>query len=215
MNTRPNIPGIPIGRSLPKRTCYWRYLKYVFRHKWYVLLECKKLNMLWVGIVHDLSKFSIAEWKAYAEWFQSDQGHKFKGESPEHERMKAAFQKAWEHHWKNNQHHWEYWVVNWTEGLCNEMPKNYVIEMVADWKGTGRAQGHGDDVVEWFEKNQGRLKLHPATWVLVEKLVYAHAAYNAAIDDLENGRPCRERYSAIPIIDKTYKDTYRYYGNGD
>lgn len=46
-----------------------QYLRYVLVHKWYTLIECYKLGILWQGIVHDLSKFSPREWSPYVKWF--------------------------------------------------------------------------------------------------------------------------------------------------
>jgi hypothetical protein len=52
------------------------------------------------------------------------------------------------------------------------MPRKHVLEMVADWRGAGRAQGHGDDLIPWYEKNKLKMVLHPDTRLLVEALVY-------------------------------------------
>jgi len=218
MGSKPHVSGIPIGRSLPKRTCYWRYLKYVLRHKWYVLLECKKLNMLWTGIMHDLSKFSIAEWKAYAEWFQSDQGFKFNGgfawECSAHERMKEAFNKAWEHHWKNNPHHWEYWVVYGGDvpPLCSYMPEEVAKEMYADWVGANKAQG-GKGVINWYEGSKDRMKLHQLTRNFIENMIYSRynlltKAYNDGIDDYLDRKPFRANYSEDEELNALYAESY-------
>lgn len=56
-------------RSLP---IYWKYFKYVLRHKWYVFLACLKYGLIWRGIVHDLSKFKPDEFIAYARFFYGD-----------------------------------------------------------------------------------------------------------------------------------------------
>ncbi|MBZ0293912.1 MAG: DUF5662 family protein [Anaerolineae bacterium] len=41
---------------------HWQYLKYVFRHKWYVFWSCVEYGLFWRGLVHDLSKFTPEEW---------------------------------------------------------------------------------------------------------------------------------------------------------
>ena len=51
------------------------------------------------------------------------------------------------------------------------MPQDYVREMVADWTGAGLAQGHGDDVVPWYQANKDKMVLHPATRREVETLI--------------------------------------------
>lgn len=52
------------------------------------------------------------------------------------------------------------------------MPEVYIREMVADWIAAGLAQGHGNDVIPWYEKNRERIKLHEDTRKRVEELVY-------------------------------------------
>ena len=46
-----------------------KYLKYVIKHKWYTFVECCRLGIPWLGIIHDLSKFLPSELFTYAEWF--------------------------------------------------------------------------------------------------------------------------------------------------
>ena len=53
------------------------------------------------------------------------------------------------------------------------MPEHFVREMVADWIGAGRAQGHGDDIVPWYRRNAHIMVLHPQTSLLVEHLLSA------------------------------------------
>jgi hypothetical protein len=40
-----------------------RYLAYVLRHKWHVLIACRGLHVpLWQAIIHDWTKFLPCEW---------------------------------------------------------------------------------------------------------------------------------------------------------
>lgn len=50
------------------------YLKYVLRHKWFVFRECQRVGITWRGIVHDMSKFSRAEWEPYVCVFYNPDG---------------------------------------------------------------------------------------------------------------------------------------------
>lgn len=47
------------------------------------------------------------------------------------------------------------------------MPDRYRREMLADWRGAGRAQGFGNDVSSWYAKNRDKMVLHPETraWI--------------------------------------------------
>jgi uncharacterized protein DUF5662 len=51
------------------------------------------------------------------------------------------------------------------------MPEKYLREMIADWIGAGRAQGHGDDVEGWYERNKEKMVLHPDTRARLEDLL--------------------------------------------
>lgn len=48
---------------------YLKYFNYVFRHKWFVFVECFKFGLLWQGLIHDWSKFLPDEFIAYANFF--------------------------------------------------------------------------------------------------------------------------------------------------
>jgi hypothetical protein len=47
------------------------------------------------------------------------------------------------------------------------MPDRYRREMLADWRGAGRAISGKDDTLAWYMKNRKRLMLHPDTrnWI--------------------------------------------------
>lgn len=45
---------------------YWLHFKTILKHKWYVFLACKDCGIMWRGIKHDLSKFSLTEFFEYA-----------------------------------------------------------------------------------------------------------------------------------------------------
>lgn len=56
---------------------YWKYLWYVIRHKWYVMLACfgyrkAHTGMIWLGLLHDWSKFLPSEFFPYAEHFYGE-----------------------------------------------------------------------------------------------------------------------------------------------
>lgn len=108
------------------------------------------IDTLWV---HDLSKFSPAEAFGYAL-------HDFKNPTT---KTTAEFEKAWHHHKMNNPHHPEYWLNPNRSGELEvmEMPKLYLLEMVADWIGAGKT--YGSTLEQWLPDNLPKFKLHPAT----------------------------------------------------
>jgi hypothetical protein len=143
---------------------HWNYLKYVIRHKFYVLLACSKLRFpVRYGILHDISKFKPSEWIPYASCFYKENGESQYDET-------EAFNLAWNEHQKSNKHHWQYWVIIWDRGQSEALriPERYIQEMVADWMGAGRAINGKWEVCEWYEKNKRNMILHPDTRMIVE-----------------------------------------------
>ena len=126
----------------------WLYLLYVLKHKWYVYQAGKVLAVpFWRLLIHDLSKFGADEWFPYVDYFYG--GGKESG-SPY---KKAVFEVAWQHHWRNNKHHPEYWAKGKTLSQASvPMPLDYVREMVADWYGAGKTQG-STDCWTWYLQN--------------------------------------------------------------
>lgn len=143
------------------------YLKYVLRHKWFVLVATSKIRApLWRAIIHDLSKFSPSEWFPYAETFYAPDGSKQYKESQE-------FAQAWNCHQKRNRHHWQFWLITWDRGTTEPMPMEYdsIYEMVADWMGAGRAITGKWETKEWYLKNKDKIIIHPASRSLVEAIL--------------------------------------------
>lgn len=152
---------------------YWKYLSYIVRHKWFVFIEACKLGIPLLGLFHDLSKFSPDEWMPYMNYFygkkpvQRDKTGYYKPTETEDK----AFDFAWLLHQKRNKHHWQWWVLPKDDGGLVIMPMEdkYRREMLADWKGAGKAQGYGDNTVEWYKKNKDKMQLHSETRVWIER----------------------------------------------
>ncbi len=141
-----------------------KYLSYVLRHKWFVFIECCKLGIPWRGLVHDLSKFSPTEWTPYVETFYG------KKPSPrdasgayDPSKIGGAFDMAWLHHQHCNRHHWQWWILRGDQDAQKilPMPLVYLKEMLADWRGAGKAITGEDNTPEWFAKNKDKMALHP------------------------------------------------------
>jgi len=145
----------------------WQYFKYVLRHRWLVFLAAIELGISWRGFIHDLSKYSRAEWRAYVDKFYP----KCKFTGMDHLRVEGAFGKAWLHHIHMNAHHWEHWIIPGKEE-CLEIPEVYCKEMVADWNAMSRARGKSD-CMGWYESQRDTIKLHPTSRQLIESLIYA------------------------------------------
>lgn len=166
-----NIPFVKhVHRGINSMGRHLAYLKYVLRHKWYVFIACCKLGQVWRGIMHDMSKFLPDEWFAYANYFYNSNGSPRTKDSPE---SSAAFQLAWLKHQHRNPHHWQHWVLREDSGLTLvlPMPLKYVKEMVADWRGAGKAINGKDDVIKWYAYNRGQMLLAKETRTYMEELI--------------------------------------------
>lgn len=106
---------------------------------------------------HDASKFSKDEFDAYRKNF-------YPICPEEKESNKKAFDAAWEHHYTNNMHHWDWWYKT---GKSNMMPLLYVIEMICDWEAMGYY--YGNTSKEWYEKNKDTIHLGEIQRKLVEE----------------------------------------------
>lgn len=165
---------------------YIKYLNYVLRHKWFVFIECCKLGIPFLGLIHDMSKFTLREFLPYA--------HYFYGEGEIIVRDKTGYYKptdtgnnqfdtAWFYHSARNKHHWQYWIVpeHPNKLIPVEMPEIYVKEMLADWKGAGRAQGN-PNTLAWYCAHRDDLVLHPNTKAYVDAFMGFEKVQTVSLD---------------------------------
>lgn len=152
-----------------------RYLSYVVRHKWFVFLAGLPLGVpLHRLIFHDWVKFLPCEWFPYVKFFY---GHGMtRGQAaaldynfPISDKDELAFEYAWNHHQNHQDHHWQHWIRLGDDGtvLALPMPDVCQREMLADWRGAGRALGK-PDTAAWYEANKLKMQLHPLTRTWVE-----------------------------------------------
>lgn len=153
-----------------------KYLEYVLRHKWFVFLACLHYGLVWRGIKHDWHKFLPDEWFPYVRFFYGKKGEPTQrrdatGYYKPTDTGNSAFDFAWLLHQKRADHHWQWWVLPEDEGGVKVLEMSDVArkEMIADWRGAGKAQG-SPNTWEWWEANKHKLQLHPTTriWVEVE-----------------------------------------------
>ncbi len=96
---------------------------------------------------HDYSKLSCEEFVQYRQKFYSIPGEEIN---------KDLFNSAWEHHKKENAHHWEHW----TKLLTMRIPYDQEIacvHMVCDWMAMGYK--FGDTAKNYYEENKDKIEL--------------------------------------------------------
>ena len=130
---------------------YWRYLKYLLKHKKNVFSICWKKKMYIHAFTHDLSKFLPSEFIPYAQYFYGDKMA-----------YQGKFNKAVNLHYKRNKHHWQHWVGR-------IMPQQYVQQMVCDWKAMSNI--FGDTVRDYYNKNKDDINIHKHSRDLLEILI--------------------------------------------
>lgn len=85
---------------------------------------------------HDDSKFSKEEFMPYAYNFYAPKRTK---------EIRENFKKAWKHHYTHNKHHPEFW-----NGL--DMPKEYIIEMICDWRSFSWRNNNLGEIFNFWKK---------------------------------------------------------------
>lgn len=158
------------------------------------ILTPKELDQVVSLIIdHDNSKWSRNEFGAYRRSF-------FPVDEKEKEDTKQEFDYAWNHHYKHNPHHWQYWihfksyeklVLNCKDNhkkvkaslVVLKMPTIYLVEMLCDW--LAMSLKFKNNPLEWYEKNKNEIWLHEETEKkLISLLPFFEDAYEEYI--LEN-----------------------------
>ena len=151
------------------------HLKTVNHHKKLVRQYCFKVGLYRQGLLHDLSKYSPAEFWVGARYFQGNR-------SPnDAERQDRGYSSAWLHHKGRNKHHLEYWIDYSPEGdhalAGMKMPVRYVVEMFCDrvaackvYQGEAYTDRSALDYYE-LERTVGPILIHPDTDALLRRLV--------------------------------------------
>ena len=153
----------------------WHHFKTITTHRILVMQGCFRMGLYWQGLIHDLSKYSLTEFKTGVEYYQ---GNKSPNAA---EREDKGYSEAWLHHKGRNRHHYEYWIdysVDPGEGIIGlKMPLQYVVEMFMDriaasktYQGDAYRDSHP---LEYYEKGAGRLgkMIHPDTAGLLHELL--------------------------------------------
>ena len=148
---------------------FFGHLATVCRHRHKVLIHCAKAGILKRGLLHDLSKFSPAEFIPGVKYYQGTR-------SPnEMEREQNGYSSAWLHHKGRNKHHIEYWI----DEECTVqplMPYEYAVECVCDKLAATRiylGKNYTSDMPLWhWEKYGKNIAANPSTMKFVTEVFY-------------------------------------------
>lgn len=149
-----------------------KHFKTITKHRHKVIYHCAKAGILWQGLFHDLSKYTLTEFIPGAKYYIGTR-------SPnEIERETFGYSTAWIHHKGRNRHHFEYWTdISPNTHLYEpvKMPLRFVKEMFCDrvaaskiYQGENYTNSHP---IEYFIRGKAKRVIHKETSDLLEKLL--------------------------------------------
>ena len=151
------------------------HFKTITKHRHLVCKYCFRLGLYRQGLLHDLSKYSPAEFWRGAKYYQGTR-------SPnDAERKETGVTLAWLHHKGRNKHHLEYWIDYNVDRSASpsmmgyKMPVKYVAEMFCDriaaCKVYMKDEYTDSAAYNYFMKSKYRLLIHPETSDEIEKML--------------------------------------------
>lgn len=151
----------------------WKHFCTITFHKYLVAKGCFAVGLYRQGLLHDMSKYSFAEFRIGAKYYQGTR-------SPNNaEKEEKGYSSAWLHHKGRNKHHLEYWL---DYGKAPDksitgmrMPEKYVVEMFMDRVAACKVY-MGDDYTDgaplaYYERGKGITILHPESRSLLETML--------------------------------------------
>ena len=209
-----------------------KYLRYVLLHKFYVFragLALRKVcqvpeplwRWVWRLLVHDLSKFSLAEWTPYVDQFYGEIPEPSYGDArmlpgavgPEEVAQlkrdrQAKFNAAWLHHIHANPHHWQHHILHEDSGKVIVLIPHAALvhEMVADWLAAGpkalRAHTMGEAVAEtiaWYARVYKAQQMREIVRQTAESLLLQLAEHYGVAAMAQDIRSAQATRAAITI----------------
>ena len=164
---------------------FFKQLKRIIVHKWWVFYYGCKCGIPFRAFLHDFSKLSYCELHESVKYYDDKISAIVKAKE------KNGYSKAWLHHRGRNRHHYEYWYDNFDRGgHAHIMPFKESVEMFCDYMAAGRVY-QGKDFsfkaeYDWWIKTKPTIHaMH-----IVQKLFISQMLLEAA---QENKLPTKER----------------------
>lgn len=171
------------------------HFRTITAHRHLVIRHCARAGILWQGLFHDLSKYTLAEFLTGARLYTDGT------RSPnEREREQNGYSLAWMHHKGRNKHHFEYWTdYDPIEKRMRPvpMPDKYIVEMVCDRIAASKIymKENYDDTkpLAYFMKGKATRSIHPDTSDKLETILRMLAEQGEAVTfaylrDMAKGR---------------------------
>ena len=169
----------------------WLHFKLITKHRFLVFKLCTKAGLPWRGFVHDLSKYSLAEFWESAKYYV---GYKSPIQIAREERQYSA---AWLHHKGRNKHHEEYWYDFNAPIKAPVIQYKYTVEMLCDNLSAGityKGKEFTKEYPLWYWQNIKNKELfHPKMQAFFEDVLSEIA--NKGIDAVVKKSILREKYN--------------------
>jgi hypothetical protein len=124
------------------------------------------MGLFWAAVFHDWHKFLPSEFFPYANYFGVKKENK-SGKTGYYKPVNTGndeFEIAWLSHIHRGKHHWQHWAIPTESGhRLYDIPDKYLLEMVCDWWGAGRAQGAKTSPLKWYEENKSKIVMTPSS----------------------------------------------------
>lgn len=150
------------------------HFRTITKHKILVMKGCFRIGLYRQGLLHDLSKYSPAEFLVGCRYYQGDR-------SPNNaEREDYGYSSAWLHHKGRNRHHFEYWTdysleQNAVPMAGVRMPRKYVAEMLMDRIAASKVYNEkaytDQDPLKYYLRGKNHYMMHPQTAKELEGLL--------------------------------------------
>lgn len=150
----------------------FKHFMTITRHRHQVIRHCYRAGILFRGLLHDLSKYSFAEFSEGMRFYDGSRSPNVGA------RMTRGYSKAWMHHKGRNRHHFEYWtdydpVTRVMRPV--KMPLRFVAEMFCDRVAASKiyngAAYRDGDPLSYFLSGKPTRQIHAETSDFLEKLL--------------------------------------------
>lgn len=182
------------------------HLKTILTHKRWVFYYASRLGYPWRGLVHDLSKFSPAEFFEGVKYWTGKRSPILVAKE------KTGISRAWLHHRGRNKHHYEYWIDKLDQGgVPHKIPFEYVVEMVCDWLAACRTYTKDKKNIfgreyEWWKSHEDKVKIHKDTKKLISVLLWNLAETEASCPNLDDKTTMKHVAFMLPNWKEFYED---------
>ena len=170
------------------------HFKTITKHKWFVFKLSIRAGIPFLGLVHDLSKYSPTEFFENAKYME---GTTY---SPITSTYKVqGYSKAWLHHKGRNKHHPEYWYDEFAPIKSPVIEYKYVVEMVCDKLAASLVYNgkywKAEDELEYIKNSEDNKLLNKKTYdFLIE--VFTQIT-KSSIKEVINKKSLKKMYNNI------------------